>query len=248
MYNGPGFDEKTTVIAPEAILALTITGINVSSPSGSNTLTLSSGTARDSTDTSQIAIPVGQTRSIDPSTTGAGGLDSGSLAVETCYAVYVSKASNGTVSGILSTAFDGANVSWPGGTTPEYRRVGSVITDENADIQAFVQTGANNDRTMTWQIAMLEKRVVDDENEGSWKFRSMSNLVAPSGETTHTLLKPNTGCTLHIRGAGSGGGPLISVTSETTWGFTPAGSSEEMEFRTSNGDGSVYVMGYLEEV
>lgn len=103
------------------------------------------GECRDSTDAVNIINPSPLT--VDLSTSGAGGLDTGSEAANTLYTCYIISGSSG-VEGILST-----NQTTP--TLPAgyqyFRRVGAVRNDSSSNILYFTQEGnANNRRMVYW--------------------------------------------------------------------------------------------------
>jgi hypothetical protein len=95
---------------------------------------VAAGTAMD--DTSQALIVAGA-GSINFATTGAGGLDVGTVAVNSWYHCYVIMKADGTVSWLASTSL---TPTMPSGYTYK-RRIGSVSTQGAAVLIPFKQTG-----------------------------------------------------------------------------------------------------------
>lgn len=76
---------------------------------------------------------------VDMAVSGAGGLDTGSEANSTWYAVYLAlNPVSGLVIGLLSTDFDAPTL--PGGYTL-YQRVGAVFNDGSGNLQALLKVG-----------------------------------------------------------------------------------------------------------
>jgi len=109
--------------------------------------------AKDSTNLHDIVF--NDTLSADPSTgVGAGGLDTGTEAPSTHYAVYIIDDSSGINSPalILSTSF--AAPVLPIGYDI-FRLLGSVYNNVSSDFRNFRMTGANNDRRI-WYLNFLD--------------------------------------------------------------------------------------------
>lgn len=110
-----------------------------------STLFLTQGAARDSTNISDIILS--DTLTLDIKKSGANGLDIGSGAINTCYAVYVigDSTDNNSTAGLFSLATS-AIPYLPSGYDM-YRRVGWIFTDPNVNINHFAQAGNNENRT-----------------------------------------------------------------------------------------------------
>lgn len=106
------------------------------------------GQCRDSNDL--LDIKVTAALSVNNTVNGANGLDSGSVAANTLYAVYVIASSQGrkAVAGLLSLASNATP------TLPfeydSYRKIGYVATDATSDFLAFYQYGNGADRVMRY--------------------------------------------------------------------------------------------------
>ena len=98
---------------------------------------VSAGVCADDTNVAMLNLPSGQT--INGATTGAGGLDTGSLAASTWYHAFViGKPGGGAGALLASTSL--ASPVFPTGYTLK-RRIGSFKTDASAHILGFVQNG-----------------------------------------------------------------------------------------------------------
>ena len=94
------------------------------------TITIAAGAARDSSNTNDIVLDASVT--VSNIVSGANGLDTGSVAANTMYAVYLIGDSTGyeSTAGLLST--DASSPNLPGGYDM-YRRIGWVLTDATSD-------------------------------------------------------------------------------------------------------------------
>ncbi len=96
--------------------------------------------ARSSNITSGSAIALNLT------TTGAGALDTGTIAHATPYAIWALSGASG-VTAVVSTAFVSSGVTKPTGYTTQIRRIGSFMTDPtDAVVYAMTQNGTSSDR------------------------------------------------------------------------------------------------------
>lgn len=129
-----------------------IFGLNLARTDDEN-ITIASGQCRDQSNVVDMAVSSALT--VDILGSGAGGLDTGSVAASTFYAVYLlgdSTRFNDPV-GILSTSFSAPTL--PDGYDV-YRRIGAILTDGSSDILEFHQYGAGKDRTMYYDVGISE--------------------------------------------------------------------------------------------
>lgn len=115
------------------------------------TMTVAAGQCRNSTDVNDITIDSAIT--INTAVNGAAGLDQGSMANDTFYAVYAIADSlkNNAASALISA--DLSSPLLPGGYNM-YFRIGYVKSDGSADILPFRQDGVSLDRWM-WYDAPI---------------------------------------------------------------------------------------------
>lgn len=110
---------------------------------------IAAGAARDSSNANDIVVD--SALSVDITNSGANGLDAGSVANSTMYAVYVIADSSKykDAAGLFSLASNSTPVLPQG--YDMYRRVGYVLTDGTADILKFDQRGNGQDRVMWYR-------------------------------------------------------------------------------------------------
>src|SRR5713226_6742389 len=128
-------DETNKLVLLRSYLA----GLTLSNDgtSPNTVIDVSAGVCADDTNVAMLNLPSGQT--INGATTGAGGLDTGSLAASTWYHVFViGKPGGGAGALVASTSL--ASPAFPTGYTLK-RRIGSFKTDASAHILGFKQLG-----------------------------------------------------------------------------------------------------------
>lgn len=223
-------------------MALAIDGLR-SGSSGGNTLTVGPGTARDATDTTDITIPAGETRTVNVTTSGAGGVIGSAVAANTSYALYVAvNTSTNAVSCAISTDFTLTGV--PGF---KVRRIGSALTNQSSQIVAFTQTGTSNDRTVDYDASPPVLTLIN--GLGATSFTDYD--YAPPKPVTATLLRLNV--------APSGGSTTLSssppgdfsvvISTTSTLGITAPLGSTKGSFKTDTGaTTTVRATGYGEAV
>lgn len=141
-------------------------------------VTCSAGACRDSTNENDIIAT--SSMSADITTSGAGGLDTGTVANSTFYAVHVIGDSTLYNDPTLMFSTSATSPVLPGGYDM-FRRVGYVKTDGSADILEFTQTGSSSDRLMTYAAA-----IATDITSGSSATFAAVNISAsvPQASTT----------------------------------------------------------------
>jgi len=115
------------------------------------TMTVAAGQCRNSTDVNDITIAADVT--INTATNGAGGLDQGSMANSTFYAVYAIGDSFGNNPGSALISADLSSSVLPGGYNMFFR-IGYVKSRGAAALRAFRQDGGSLDRWM-WYDAFI---------------------------------------------------------------------------------------------
>ncbi len=110
----------------------------------STTIAIDAGIAKSSLGVYNIVN--GSTKPLDMTTSGAGGLDTGTVNSNTIYAAYlIAKSSDNTVSALASLATVTPTVPPPG--YDQYRRVGWIITNNTGSILSIPNYGGNNEKT-----------------------------------------------------------------------------------------------------
>ncbi|MEQ1506409.1 MAG: hypothetical protein ABMB14_29550 [Myxococcota bacterium] len=221
-------------------MALSITGLR-SSSTGGTTATIGAGTCRDATDTADITIPAGQTRTVDVTVSGAGGIASGTVQADTSYALYVVQ-QGGTVACTLATEFDAPPLG-----AAKYRRIGSVLTNGSAQVVAFTQTGTGNARMVTYDATPGILTVVDAGSSASFRDFDLGPANPVTGRPARLSVTPG-GAPTHLR-ATNGQGAEIALIDPTILGFTPPIGSNKGSFQTEGSSTTtIRVTGYGEQV
>jgi len=139
------------------------------------------GECRDESNTYDLKLDSILTKQIDATWAAgddAGGLFSGSVAVDTWYHVFlIRKDSDGTIDAGFDTSLTAANI--PAGYTA-YRRIGSVHTDSSANIDPFTQIGD----TFLWNDPITDVSELNvDQSSGALK-----TLSVPYGLKTKAII------------------------------------------------------------
>lgn len=117
------------------------------------TFTIAAGACRDSNNVNDIVLSASVT--VNNTTNGANGLDTGTVGASTMYAVYLIGDSTGynDTAGIMST--DTSAPLLPFGYDVS-RRIGWILTDATSDNLLFWQNGVGQQRTYYWDVAISE--------------------------------------------------------------------------------------------
>lgn len=118
-----------------------------------STLSVGTGQARNSTNLNDIVVETAIT--ISTAVQGAGGLDQGTVAADTKYAVFVFGDStlNNAATAVLSLS---ATEPLPPVGYDMFRRVGYILTDGSSNVLPFDQTGRNSDKHMMYRTLIQE--------------------------------------------------------------------------------------------
>jgi len=143
------------------------------SRSTATSLGVAGGVCRDSTNVATITLPSG---TIDCTTTGANGLDTGALANNTWYHAFAIAKTDGTVSRLASTS--PTSPTMPSGYTL-LRRLGSFRTDGSAQILAFSQLGDE----FLWSVAVKDANAVSTGGTTAFNI----SVTVPTGVQVHWL-------------------------------------------------------------
>lgn len=134
-----------------------INDCSIVASSGGATFSITPGQMRDSTNTFDIVVP--STLTVTGTTKGANGLDSGTIANNTWYAVHViyDPTNNNPVSAIFSlsaTAPVMPSLASTGVTYGAFRLIGWVKTDGSALFLPFIILGNGNARQHYWDSSI----------------------------------------------------------------------------------------------
>jgi len=114
-------------------------------------VTIATGAARNSTNANDIVVA--SALSVDNTVSGVNGLDTGTVANSTLYAVHAIADSRGfkDTAGIISLSATAPTLPFG---YDMFRRVGYVLTDGTADFLAFDQTGKGSERTVWYRTSI----------------------------------------------------------------------------------------------
>jgi len=166
-------------------------------------INVTAGEARDAADGSDLTLSTETTKQIDAAWAAgddAGGLDTGAVAADTVYAVWlISKAAGASVDVLISLSFTAPTM--PTDYTLK-RLVGFVWTDASSNIRPFTQNGDwfflkdpfqdLNDATITsityetWTATAPPNSIV--QVAGQW-----FNAAHTAGQTAHVQIRPSGG-------------------------------------------------------
>ena len=220
-----------------------------SGSAGGDTINIGAGEARDSTDSDWIGIPTGETRTIDITTTGQGGLDAGSLQANTSYAVWVAKATaSGAVTAFISASFSPSGVTVPSGVV--VRRVGSISTDGSMKVHAFTQAGNGPDRNVFYDGATSTLSRLINGSATTFTEVDLQPLVPLVAPATTLYIVPSGTLGNSSSVQPTSGGPALTVYSPSTLGFIPSAGTSRMDYKNDKSGGltDVYVLGYQDEL
>jgi hypothetical protein len=184
-------------------------GLTLSTAGSSTTFSVAAGVASDSTDVALLSLgsSMNKTTAAWLVGTGNGSLDSGSIAANTWYHVYlIYRADTAVTDVIVST--NATAPSLPASYTL-YRRIGSIRTDGSNNWLQFVQTG---DRFI-WSAP------VGDVNTTIGTTAALQTLTLPLGITTTAMM--NATCTV---ASGQAGVVISSPLVATQVANTPVGN------------------------
>ncbi|MBN9086255.1 MAG: hypothetical protein J0J01_05065 [Reyranella sp.] len=154
-----GSDVATTAFVTRAALRSYLAGLGLSNNVGAPNarIDVATGICADDTNTQMLSLASG---TLDCTTTGANGLDTGSLANNTWYHAFAIGKPDGTTARLASTS--PTSPALPAGYTLK-RRIGSFKTDVAAHILLFVQDGDS----FMWKTPVMDLGGVSGTNPGT---------------------------------------------------------------------------------
>lgn len=231
-----------------------INGLGLAYASGT-TLTLKIGHTRDSTDAINIDLTTNAT--LSTATTGAiNGLDTGSIAASTMYAVYAVTGASGQGS-LASLSY--TSPSLPSGYS-NFRYVGSFGTDSSKNIFSFFMVTTSNTRYVLYDTPIANITAVSAGTATTFTGLSCSAFMPKTStmailEVLYTSGGANTD-TLSLRQTGSS-----TTTPVTTYGSgTPTiqdfqviqstNTSQSFDYKTTSASDAVtiYLAGYIDNI
>lgn len=207
---------------------------------GGVAIQIGSGVARDTTDAEFLVIPRGESRNVDISTNGPGGLDQGSPSPRTSYALWIVLA-GGVAQCVASRSFNGEGAAFPSGA--KMRRIGSFATDDTGMIIRFRQIGMSNDREVHYKTDTAALTILKKGTSTTFKFVPFGYLAPMTLETVFVAVAPSSAA-VTLR---------TDSSSEQTFGAPGVGTyldglGQGIEYRNehSGSKTNLYVTGYSE--
>ncbi len=238
-----------------------ISGCPLSWVSGT-TLSVGNGSLIDSTNI--IGINVDAPISLDISTVGAGGLDTGTVASDTWYYTFVIADSTGVngPDGLISLS--PTSPTLPTGYDV-FRRVGSARTDSISSLKGFVQVGIDRSREAHYfDVSMAGMQALSAGTSTTFADIDLSGLIPVTSKNAFVFLITQCAAndtlitsTLRPKGTSQTSTPYEqdALASGSTQGSSknnfsiPTDSNQFIEYKvTSTGGCSVYVEGWKEDL
>lgn len=239
------FDVLSQVYPHEHLCGLVVTHVD------NENIQIEIGGCRDSTDERDIDLT--SAANIDITGSGAGGLDTGSVAANTLYAIHTIFDSNETnaVDGICSLSPTAPTMP---ATHDLFRHTGWILTDSTSDIIPFKQTGRLAERFMRYETEKGNTSALLAGKSTIWAILNLA-LFVPSTSTKVKLLYtyvPGTpGNCFGLRPLGSnvalGDGMACVIAQATTRGLieVDTDSNRDIEYCIETGDTlELAVIGY----
>ena len=200
--------------------------------------------------------------SVELTASGAGGLDAGTEASETWYAVHVIGDTSGVnpASALLSTSPDSPTL--PGGYD-RFRRVGWVRNNAAADIIPFWHRGKGTRRTCFYNTETQGTRLLDQGNATTWTTIDASTFVPPTCQEAYlgvcfAGLTGTAADRLYLRPLSGAAEmphwlfqhPTSSWPGITRLCFLPTDDLQRLEYRVDNADSRAFVdvAGFVDEL
>ena len=221
---------------------LPVSGLLSHGPGG-DTVVVEAGSARDHTDTDWIEVAAGETREVDVTRRGPGGLDAGDPTAHATYALWIAKdPASGVVSALASVAFDPDQVEVPAGVL--LRRVGALATDADAEVLAFVQSGGDV-REVSY-AAQPGVPVVVDGAASSFETVALAPVVPLVAHDVLLRVVPGGVSTNATTLRADASSDAITVTTPTTLDFIPSSGTSRMDYKNdaTGGLSQIAVVGY----
>ncbi len=154
-----------------------------------STVRIQAGIVTDSTNAAQITN--GGNLDVDLTVSGALGLDTGAVAANTEYFMFLAFGGSG-VTGIASLSQGAPTL--PAGFDTHFRRVGTIMTDPGStDVMNFLQRGTGIERRYQWEVDRTTTlQVLTNGSATTWTAVDCSDVV-PSTASTVTMIVTETG-------------------------------------------------------
>ena len=232
-----------------------LVGLGMSRTDDEN-IAIATGQCRDSTNVWDIVVD--SALNADNLTSGANGLDTGSVAANTHYAVYVigDTTRHNDPAALLSTSFSSPTL--PSGYDV-FRRIGAVKTDATSDFLEFRQQGAGSDRWMYYDVAIATDITAGasatfaavDASGGIPNVANASGMVdmlclfTPTAPNNTLELRPGSSSAAagYVRASGA-----VAAVVETCNLICPYDASTGVDYKVAGSAVALSVAGYMDKL
>jgi len=220
---------------------------------------IEAGCCRNNSVSCTIVLSAGTT--VDLTQSGANGLDTGSEAADTWYAIYVIGDTSGanSTAGLLSA--DGESPTLPSGYNV-FRRIGWARNNSSSNLIRFIQTGHSRERSVWYDEGKSNLKVLDGGSATDFTTVDLSSVVPSSAESVILITQyrfgsgGDSGDIMKLRPGGfSVTDPCCRVSAGATAGQNvysqvalPFYEDPEIDYcvTSSNNFATLYVAGYSE--
>lgn len=224
------------------------------------TVTIAAGACRSSDDTLNIITTSNLTPNLGNS--GANGLDTGSEAANSFYAVFVIADSTGVNSPAALFSLSATSPTLPSGYD-KFRRIGWVGNNASSNISLFTQRGSGPDRWYNWALNRNPTLALSGGSATSFTAVSLNSVVPPGIRHVQLKLLFNPASSGNVASLRPTGSVSTSPNFGMVAGFVPAspGISAFEMMPTANGSRSIdyqvgnasdtldiAVQGYMDEI
>ena len=209
-------------------------------------VTIGAGRCADST--GRQLVRSASTLTVDITASGAGGLDTGSEANSTWYAVYLIAGPTG-IAGMLSTS--ATTPTKPAGY-PFARRVGWVKNDGSSDLAPFQQSGGDRNRIYDWNIDKNSLLVLSSGAASTYTSVDCSAYIPSTSINAYCLVLATAGSNwVFVRPStlSNATGAVIlcrndASRNQTTWIRCPGQALDYHRGTDSSSRINIYILGY----
>lgn len=222
----------------------------------SNTqITIGEGQCKNSSDATPIVSTAEIT--VDITSSGANGLDTGTEASSTLYHVYIIGDSDGenATAGLLSESVSSPTL--PSGYDV-FRRLGTVLNNSSSNIEPFFQSGVGNQRIIYYDVdpAVTNTRVIGGGNDTTFTTLDCSGSVPSTSRQAlaQIVLSGGTTSAAFFQSTSLASNPLLRYqpTQSTGKGYLwlVLNGSQEVQYKIGNAGHSisVWIVGYMDNL
>lgn len=228
----------------------------VQAKDGAQLIGVSSGDVQS--DDGLLILTLASAGQINLAASGVDGLDTGTVAADTHYSVWVIGDSTATNPTATLASLSTTSPTLPSGYDRKRRR-GWILTDGSSNIHSFIARGGNGERTVMYTYTRTDALVFALLDTQIWLAQSLSAQLPPTAQFADLSLVVDTGNSdyLETRPTGS---TVADGEGRRVWGknnFTPTiqwqqvlNGSQSLDWRKNDasGDASLYVWGYGEMI